>query len=259
MRNVACRLMSIARAQRSGGSSTNATSGSDTPVWTIPALLTRTSTGPAASANPRACSQSVRSATNPSAPSSAARSWMRSVVELTTTVAPRSSRVLAAAKPIPSLLPAPVTSARLPASETDTARDANYIGAAMLILKVLSLLVGAVIVAAVLRVAFGPKVKAYRVPSEAMVPTVRVGEHIMGNFDAYGDDAPKVGDIVLVNPPSSAEEDSQCGEQPEAGAMCAKPTAGVGQGGVIKRVVGGPGGKMSLKGRGGGPHGRPAP
>src|SRR4051812_6029997 len=103
---------------------------------------------------------------------------MRSVVELISTCAPRSSSVLAAAKPIPSALPAPVTSARLPASETDTARDGNYIGAAMLILKALSLLVGAVILASVLRVAFGPKVKAYRVPSEAMVPTVQVGEHI---------------------------------------------------------------------------------
>jgi signal peptidase I len=172
---------------------------------------------------------------------------MRSVVELTMTVAPRSSRVLAAANPIPSALPAPVTSARLPASETDTARDGNYIGAAMLILKALSLLVGAVILASVLRGALGPKVKAYRVPSEAMVPTVQVGEHIMGNFDAYGDDAPKVGDIVLINPPTSAQEDSQCGAQPEAGAMCAKPTAGLAKVTFIKRVVGLPGDKLSLK------------
>src|SRR3954468_20127828 len=247
MRNVACRLMSIERAQRSGGSSTNGRSSSATPVCIMPALLTSTSTGPAASANPRACSHSVRSATNPSAPSSAARAWMRSVVELISTRAPRSTSVLAAAKPIPSALPAPVTRARLPVSETDTARHANYSGAAMLVLKALAVL-GALIIAAVVgRVVLGPEVKMYRVPSEAMVPTIQVGDRVVGNFAAYDDDAPKVGDIVIVHPPAGAESDSMCAVQPEAGGMCAKPTSEIADVNFIKRVVGLPGDKLSLK------------
>jgi signal peptidase I len=136
----------------------------------------------------------------------------------------------------------------LPASETDTARDANYIAAAMLlVLKALGMIALSLVAVAVIRVAIGPKVKAYRVPSEAMVPTIQIGEHIMGNFDAYGDDGPKVGDIVLVNPPAGAEQDAMCAVEPEAGEMCAKPTRELADVTFIKRVVGLPGDKLSLK------------
>jgi signal peptidase I len=117
----------------------------------------------------------------------------------------------------------------------------------LLVLKALGMIALGLVAAVILRVALGPKVKAYRVPSEAMVPTIQVGEHIMGNFDAYGGEEPAVGDIVLVNPPAGAEADTMCAVQPEAGAMCAKPTRELADVTFIKRVVGLPGDKLSLK------------
>jgi signal peptidase I len=117
----------------------------------------------------------------------------------------------------------------------------------MLILKALGMVGMAAVLAVVVRFTLGPEVKMYRVPSEAMVPTIQVGDRIMGNFDAYGDDGPRLGDIVIVHPPAGAEEDSTCGEQPAAGAMCAKPTPGIAKVNFIKRVVGLPGDKLSLK------------
>jgi len=118
----------------------------------------------------------------------------------------------------------------------------------LLVLKALGMIALSVVAVVVVRVTLGPKVKAYRVPSEAMVPTIPLGEHIMGNFDAYGDDGPKIGDIVLVNPPAGAESDVTCAVQPEAGEMCPKPTPDLVKVVFIKRVVGLPGDKLSLKG-----------
>ena len=71
----------------------------------MPALLTSRSIGPrAASTSPTSCltcSASVRSAMNPfePPPSSAARSWMRSDVAATATVAPNDSKRLRAGEP----------------------------------------------------------------------------------------------------------------------------------------------------------------
>ena len=84
-RNVVCRLMSIPRSHSASVSSVNRRSGASTPVCTIPALLTSTSSGPASATSRAASSQDVRSATTPRTPSSAARSWMRAVVDVIVT------------------------------------------------------------------------------------------------------------------------------------------------------------------------------
>jgi signal peptidase I len=116
----------------------------------------------------------------------------------------------------------------------------------MLVLKALAVL-GALIVAAVVaRVAFGPEVKMYRVPSEAMVPTIQIGDRVLGNYEAYGDDGPQIGDIVIVHPPSSAAEDSVCGTEPPKGAMCARPKPGLANVFFIKRIVGLPGDRLTM-------------
>ena len=90
---------------------------------TIPALLTRMSSRPqrstAADTSPAAVSSAVRSplkpaASKPASRSSAARSSIRAVVELMSTAAPSSASSLAAAKPMPCGLPAPVTMATRP-------------------------------------------------------------------------------------------------------------------------------------------------
>src|SRR4051812_13407275 len=103
---------------------------------------------------------------------------MRPVVELTMTLAPRCSRVLAAANPIPPALPAPVTRARLPASEIDTALDGNQSRDPMVILKALGLLGALVIVAVVTRFVLGPDVRMYRLPSVSMSPTYGARETV---------------------------------------------------------------------------------
>ncbi len=93
-------------------------SGSFTDV--MPALLTSTSTRPHDAVtwptSRSAWAGSVRSATRasvsaPSAASSAARSWHRSVVEVSATRAPIAASSRAVAKPIPSGPPLPVTRA----------------------------------------------------------------------------------------------------------------------------------------------------
>ena len=66
--------MSIPRSHSASVSSVNSLSGADTPVWTMPALLTSTSTAPASATTRSASAQTVRSATTPRAPISAARS-----------------------------------------------------------------------------------------------------------------------------------------------------------------------------------------
>jgi signal peptidase I len=117
----------------------------------------------------------------------------------------------------------------------------------LLVLKALGMVALGLVAVVIVRVAAGPTVKAYRVPSEAMVPTIQIGDRIMGNFDAYGDHGPKVGDIVLVNPPAGAESDTMCADEPQAGAMCAKPTPELTKVTFIKRVVGLPGDRLSLE------------
>ncbi len=89
----------------------------------MPALLTTMSSRPhcssAAGTSPDAAPASVRSAAIPAASkpalrSSLTRSWIRAVVALIITAAPSSASSLAVAKPMPSGLPAPVTTATRP-------------------------------------------------------------------------------------------------------------------------------------------------
>src|SRR3954451_4581384 len=173
---------------------------------------------------------------------------MRSVVELTTTEAPRSARVRAAANPIPSALPAPVTSARLPASEIDTARDANQSRRAMLALKAMAVLGAVLILSVVARFVLGPEVKEYRARSQSMAPTVGTNETVMANFAAYRRRAPRLGDVVVVQAPlESASGTAECRKAPPAGQMCALPPGSLGDVRYIRRIVGVPGDRLSLE------------
>jgi signal peptidase I len=86
--------------------------------------------------------------------------------------------------------------------------------------------------------------KDYRVPSEAMVPTVQVGDRVTLNQGAYDDDAPEIGDVVIHHPPVSAEEGIACGE---VGQMCAQVPEERADVTFIKRVVAGPGDRIALR------------
>jgi signal peptidase I len=113
-----------------------------------------------------------------------------------------------------------------------------------------SLLELVLIVAVALGLALGIQaflVKPYRIPSESMVPTLQVGQRVLVNRIGNRFSAPKVGDIVVFHPPAGAEEDNTCGGgTPPQGQVCDKPTAQKSSVNFIKRVVAGPGDRISI-------------
>jgi len=109
----------------------------------------------------------------------------------------------------------------------------------------------AIIIAVALGLALGIQafiVKPYRIPSESMEPTLDVGQRVLVNRigNRFGD--PEVGDIVVFHPPRGAETDT-CGD-PQTGAdkrrACDEPTKQRADVNYIKRVVAGPGDKLSI-------------
>jgi signal peptidase I len=117
----------------------------------------------------------------------------------------------------------------------------------MLILKSLALLGALVIAAVVARFVLGPDVRMYRLPSASMSPAYAPRETVLANFEAYRDGGPRLGEIVLVSPPVGDGLAPVCGEQPPAGAMCARPASGTGRPQYVKRVVGLPGDRLALE------------
>jgi signal peptidase I len=90
-------------------------------------------------------------------------------------------------------------------------------------------------------------VKPYRIPSPSMEPTLKIGQRVLTNRLI---DHPSVGDIVVFHPPKGADPaDPLCGS-PSQGAghpdACDTPTPGVSSQTFIKRVVGGPGDRISI-------------
>jgi signal peptidase I len=114
-----------------------------------------------------------------------------------------------------------------------------------------SLLELVLIVAVALGLALGIQaflVKPYRIPSESMVPTLKVGQRVLVNRISARFSAPSVGDVVVFHPPEGAEQDNTCGSgQPPSGQVCDKPTATRASVNFIKRVVAGPGDRLSIQ------------
>jgi signal peptidase I len=97
---------------------------------------------------------------------------------------------------------------------------------------------------AVLLVTAAVSLKAYRVPSEAMKPTLDVGSHILVRRLAY---EPHVGDIVVFHAPAIAK-DARCSAPHPRRAMCVAPADELSDVTFIKRIVAGPGDRVSLSG-----------
>ena len=90
-------------------------------------------------------------------------------------------------------------------------------------------------------------VKPYRIPSESMVPTLEVGQRVLVNRlgARFGD--PEVGDVVVFHPPVGAEEGNRCGDgPPPPNTVCDAPTGRRADVNYIKRVVAGPGDRLSV-------------
>ena len=94
--------------------------------------------------------------------------------------------------------------------------------------------------------------KRYRVPSGAMEPTYQVGDLVTANLDAYDDSSPKIGDVVIFNPPVGAAGLTRCGDPrtgavERTGAACDLPVPSKSKLEFIKRIVAGPGDTLSIQ------------
>jgi signal peptidase I len=91
-------------------------------------------------------------------------------------------------------------------------------------------------------------VKPYQIPSESMEPTLDVGQRVLVNRFMYRFSDPEIGDIVVFHPPAGADNGTECGRQPRAGEPCPVPTQAESEQNFIKRIVAGPGDRLSVKG-----------
>ncbi|MDQ8043972.1 MAG: signal peptidase I [Solirubrobacteraceae bacterium] len=92
-------------------------------------------------------------------------------------------------------------------------------------------------------------VKPYKIPSPSMVPTLDEGQRILVNRlgDHFGD--PKNGQILVFNPPSGAEQSGEeCAVPHDENHACLQAKPGKLKQAFVKRVVGVPGDKISVKG-----------
>lgn len=88
----------------------------------------------------------------------------------------------------------------------------------------------------------------YEMPSEAMEPTFDGGESLDVDRDAYDDDGPAIGDVIVFHPPTGAES-GDCGSRPGPGQACSRPTPTASSDiEFVKRVVAGPGDRVRIKG-----------
>lgn len=78
--------------------------------------------------------------------------------------------------------------------------------------------------------------ETFRVPSEAMTPTLKLGAVVETNPDK----SPKRGDIIVFHPPAGADvlgSGNPCGAQQPADEVCPAPTPAQSKDKFIKRIV----------------------
>jgi signal peptidase I len=116
------------------------------------------------------------------------------------------------------------------------------------VLLSLSGVLGVLFIAGVLIRTLGMEGHSYRAASESMVPTLEVGQRVLVNRIGARFSDPKVGDIVVFHPPAGAEQSNECGGGPPPPSQaCATPTDQRADVNFIKRVVAGPGDKISIR------------
>ncbi|UTI62383.1 signal peptidase I [Paraconexibacter antarcticus] len=93
-------------------------------------------------------------------------------------------------------------------------------------------------------------VKPYRIPSESMLPTLKVGDRVLVNRLSHRlGSAPKVGQVVVFTPPAGAEAvPARCGVQDRNGRACPAPTPRRASTTFVKRVVAVGGDRISIRG-----------
>jgi signal peptidase I len=107
-----------------------------------------------------------------------------------------------------------------------------------------------VIVALALGLALGIQafvVKPYQIPSESMEPTLDVGQRVLVNRFIYHFSDPGIGDVIVFHPPAGADRGTECGVHRDSGEPCREPTARKSEQNFIKRIVAGPGDRISIR------------
>lgn len=115
-----------------------------------------------------------------------------------------------------------------------------------------SLLELVIIVVVALGLALGIQqflVKPFRIPSESMEPTLTVGQRVLVDRVSPRFSDPERGDVIVFKPPRGADDDAtvECARQ-RPGAPCELATKERSDTNFIKRVVGMPGDRLSVKG-----------
>jgi signal peptidase I len=92
-------------------------------------------------------------------------------------------------------------------------------------------------------------VKPYQIPSESMEPTLDVGQRVLVNRFIYHFTDPGIGDIVVFHPPAGADGNGmECGKpNHDPQAPCPEPTPEESDQNFIKRIVAGPGDRLSVR------------
>ena len=89
-------------------------------------------------------------------------------------------------------------------------------------------------------------VKPFRIPSQSMEPTLDVGQRVLVDRVSLRFSDPDRGDIVVFNPPAGADQ-NRCGVDQAPQEACPQPTEGESETNFIKRVVGLPGDRFSVR------------
>ena len=91
-------------------------------------------------------------------------------------------------------------------------------------------------------------VKPYQIPSPSMEPTLDVGQRVLVDRVSYRFSDPAIGDIVVFHPPQGAVSSPQCGvPHHPVGEVCPQPTDQEADTNFIKRIVAGPGDRLSIE------------
>ena len=90
-------------------------------------------------------------------------------------------------------------------------------------------------------------VKPFRIPSESMVPTLEINQRVLVDRVSLRFSDPHRGDIVVFKPPQGADQHT-CGVESLHDRPCPKPTSDKSDNNFIKRVVGVPGDRLSVRG-----------
>ena len=90
--------------------------------------------------------------------------------------------------------------------------------------------------------------KPYQIPSASMLPTLEVGQRVVVDRVTYRFSEPEIGDVIVFNPPVGADQSHPhpCGAEPDPDQACAVPRPEQASDTFIKRIVAGPGDRLSI-------------